>query len=324
MSIPKISVVVCTYNRAEMLAEALASLMHLQTDAKFTYEIVVIDNASKDTTPDVVEELRIRCATTIRYCYEGKKGIAAARNRGLREASGEWIAFFDDDQLADPRWLLELYTYANDHDLCGAGGAVLLKLTEDSSRDLHPFVRMLLGEAIWSDKPFAYTPKCSPGTGNLMLHRKVFDQIGSFNEAYAVRSEDTELFDRVHAAGMDVWYVPTAIIHHVTKPERLTLKYLHRLSDMMGDGLAIRERQVRSMWQFSLRWLAKMARDYFVYRPRRLLATFRNQHELALGLDCQIVLSRAYTRRGGQIMLETVSEANRNVAWVPKGNAKPA
>src|SRR4029077_10495906 len=103
MNPPNVSIVVCTHNRAAMLRDALESLLRIETAGKFSYEIVVVDNASTDGTAQTVASLR-QTAPVLRYVYEAKKGIATARNRGLRESKGEWIAFFDDDQLADPRW----------------------------------------------------------------------------------------------------------------------------------------------------------------------------------------------------------------------------
>src|SRR5688572_27730028 len=108
MSAPDISIVVCTQNRAAMLRGALASLYDLATDG-FTYEIVVIDNGSTDETQKTIATAATQSRHPLRGIYEPEKGIVPARNRGIREARGRWIAFFDDDQLADSRWLVELY-----------------------------------------------------------------------------------------------------------------------------------------------------------------------------------------------------------------------
>ena len=98
-----ISVVVCSFNRAEGLRSALASLYDLETGNLFSYEIIVIDNASTDATPATIAQAAIESKTPLRGVYEGRKGIAPARNRGIAEAKGEWVAFFDDDQRADPQ-----------------------------------------------------------------------------------------------------------------------------------------------------------------------------------------------------------------------------
>src|SRR6476661_2567590 len=113
MSEADISIVVCTQNRAEMLRGALASLYDLSTNG-FTYEAVVIDSGSKDHTQQVIAKAAVESRHPLRCVFEPEKGIVPARNRGLREARGHWIAFFDDDQLADGQWLAELYRGAAD------------------------------------------------------------------------------------------------------------------------------------------------------------------------------------------------------------------
>jgi GT2 family glycosyltransferase len=298
---PDISVVVCTHNRAAMLRDALASLAKLATGGRFSYEIVLVDNASSDETPRVALEFS-KSLPALRYVAEWKKGIATARNRGYREAKGEWIAFFDDDQLADPRWLLELFNYAHDYNLRAVGGPVHLKLPDGCDRDLHPFVRMLLGESRLGSEPFAYSPKVSPGTGNLMLHRSVFEQVGAFDEAFAVRAEDTDLFCRMWREGIEAWYVPAAIVHHVTPQQRLEEQYLSRLSVFTGGSVAQRERETTSFPWFTARFLAKTALYPLLLALKRRIATLRGQSESQLGVRCHRALIGEYTRRGWQLL----------------------
>src|SRR5438105_3758697 len=148
MHVPDISIVVCTHNRADSLRQALPSVYDLATDGQFAYEIVVIDNASTDETPQVVAAAAAESKNLLRGIQELEKGIVAARNRGIREARGRWIAFFDDDQLADRRWLAELWQGAAFKQCRVVGGSVHLALAPQCRRQLDPTVRMLLGEAV--------------------------------------------------------------------------------------------------------------------------------------------------------------------------------
>ena len=317
---PDISIVVCTHNRAAMLRDALASLVKLETGGRFTYEIVLVDNASTDETPQVALSVS-KSAPSLRYVVEGKKGIATARNRGYREAKGEWIAFFDDDQFADRRWLLDLFTYAQQYNLRAVGGPVYLKLPEGQQRDLHPFVRMLLGESRLGSQPFAYSLKVSPGTGNLMLHRSVFQQVGQFDEAFAVRAEDTDLFCRMWKARIEAWYVPTAIVHHVTPQSRLEEDYLLRLAEMTGAGVAERERKTSSLPLFAARLLAKSALYPMLLAFRRLLAAARRRAEAQLGVRCHRQLVRQYTRRGWELLAGELRGCSPQVSWAAARSA---
>ena len=159
-----ISVVVCTYNRAELLRSALESLVWQETDEKFTYEILVVDNGSTDGTCDVVNDfIKKTTKVHIRYVYEEESGIAVARNRGIKEVCCEWIAFFDDDQWADPHWLFELYKVAMQKEADCVGGAILLVLPDSANISLRPFIRSALREVLPSDEPQRYSEKIGLG-----------------------------------------------------------------------------------------------------------------------------------------------------------------
>ncbi|MBA2529168.1 MAG: glycosyltransferase, partial [Euzebyales bacterium] len=94
---PEVSVVVPTHNRSHLLRETLRSVLW-QRDADF--EVVVVDDGSRDDTAEVLARLADARVRTVRH--HTPKGVSAARNRGLAEASGEWVAFCDDDDLWAP------------------------------------------------------------------------------------------------------------------------------------------------------------------------------------------------------------------------------
>src|SRR5205823_7123751 len=114
-------------------------------------------------------------------------------------------------------------------------------LPSGCSRQLDPTVRMLLGEAIHADQPLRYGGRITPGAGNLMIERSVFDEGGVFQRTVSGRGEDTELFSRIEKAGIAAWYVPSAVIHHLTPVERLEEIYLLGLAWRMGEGVATRQ-----------------------------------------------------------------------------------
>jgi len=167
MANPDISVIVCTYNRADWLREAIESLVTLETDG-YTYEVLVIDNASTDETPEVVKQAAESSPCTVRYVREDEPGVSFARNRGLQESEATWIAFFDDDEIAEPDWLLQLMKAAKEQDVKCVGGGVRLKLDEGSDRELRPWVRVMLGS---TDSMTAqmYDGKRVPTTGKFII-----------------------------------------------------------------------------------------------------------------------------------------------------------
>jgi glycosyltransferase involved in cell wall biosynthesis len=325
MTSPDISIVVCTYNRAAMLREALASLFDLQTDGRFSYEIVVIDNASTDATPRVIEACSAASKHPLRGVREPQQGIVPARNRGIRESRGNWIAFFDDDQLADPRWLAELYRGAGEKQSRVVGGAVLLALPAGCTRQLDPAVRMLLGEAIGGDQARPYGGRLTPGCGNLMVERSVFAEVGVFEPCAQGRGEDTDLFVRIERSRIVAWYLPTAIIHHLTPSERLQDDYLLRLARQMGEGIAERQAGQLGSFRFALLWVAKAARLSLVHWPRLILARIGKDSEAALGRRCWLAIDAAFLRAGCQVVnrksKSTVIPAARTAATLVTGSA---
>jgi glucosyl-dolichyl phosphate glucuronosyltransferase len=99
---PPISVVLCTRNRAELLAQAITSIVG--QDFRYEdYEIVVVDNGSTDRTAEVVTQFHH--GPTIRYLREESVGLCISRNTGWRAAAGRFVVFFDDDAIAEPGWL---------------------------------------------------------------------------------------------------------------------------------------------------------------------------------------------------------------------------
>ena len=98
-----LSIIICTYNRANLLTGALQSLCSQPFDP-VRYEIIVIDNNSSDHTQDVAREYASR-QPNIHYCVETQQGLAYARNRGWREARGNYVGYLDDDGQAGDTWL---------------------------------------------------------------------------------------------------------------------------------------------------------------------------------------------------------------------------
>ena len=165
-----VTVIICTYNRADWLREAIESLGKLETDG-FTYEILVVDNASTDHTKDVVTEVAANVACSVRYVMESEPGVSFARNRGVEESNSTWIAFFDDDELAEPVWLLELLASAEKHQVKCVGGGVRLKLHDGIDRELQPWVRVTLG-CTEGMKDEMYDGKRVPTTGNMLITQR--------------------------------------------------------------------------------------------------------------------------------------------------------
>src|SRR5437868_7134370 len=91
---PKVSVIIPTYNRGKLITRAVNSVLN-QTFNDF--EIIIVDDGSKDETKNILMPYQNQKKNRIKYFYQENRGISAARNRGIKESTGEYIAFLDSD-----------------------------------------------------------------------------------------------------------------------------------------------------------------------------------------------------------------------------------
>jgi len=269
-------------------------MLKLETEGKFTYDVLVVDNASTDSTQSTIAQFLDHPEAVITGVYEAKPGVAAARNRGLAEASGEWIAFCDDDQEADPRWLLELMRMAEDKQLRIVGGAVQLSLPHGAPRPALA-VRRNFGESV-STEPHRYSKRVSPGTGNLLIHRSVIEQVGNFDESLRQAGEDTDLFRRIREAGIDAWFNPEAIVWHRIPAYRLTADYQRWSSRRTGWCFADRDRKESGLAKLLATALARGAQALLIRYPRYLTHSLLGRSQDALGTCCDLWRCEGYVR----------------------------
>jgi glycosyltransferase involved in cell wall biosynthesis len=270
-----ISVAVCTYNRAEMLRRALRSLLCQETDGVFSYEIVVVDDASTDNTADVVREIAARSEVPIRYVRKEGGGVAAARNAGVTEARGRWIAFFDDDEWTEANWLKNLLAVALEKGADCVGGTCLLDLPQEHLSRLSPLCRGILGENIYGETPARLRGKRLPPTGNLLIARGVFDSIGVFDTSMLYGGEDSDFVVRARAAGLDIWIAPDAVVHHVTPPHRLERAHLRWCFLRWGSQSAQIDCRRLGWGRMLLLCLARIGQAMLVNVPWQLVAVLR-------------------------------------------------
>ena len=102
---PHITICVCTYRRPARLKRLLDELKVLETGGKFTFSVVVADNDSSRSAEGVVAAHTANTACPVLYGNEPQQNIALARNAALALATGDYIAFLDDDELPSRKWL---------------------------------------------------------------------------------------------------------------------------------------------------------------------------------------------------------------------------
>jgi len=227
-----ISILVCTYNRAQNLTETLNSIIAQSLPDSCISEMLVVDNNSSDQTRQVVEEFRQQFPERIRYVFEPKQGISNARNTAIRESRGEILAFIDDDEVAGSNWLRNLTEHLHGGEWAGAGGRVV------PPSDVVPpawlpckgfFVSGPL--AIFDLGEKARQLNEPPFGANMAFRREVFDKFGLFRTDLGrsgnnlISNEDTEFGRRVMAAGLRLRYEPSAVTYHPVEAHRLKKSY---------------------------------------------------------------------------------------------------
>ena len=206
---PAVSVVIPTFNRARLLREVLESLFEQNFDPA-RYEIIVVDNASTDETPRMMEELKrsAPCRFTYRYLTEDH-GPTGARNLGVALASAPIVAFTDSDCRTHPDWLAR-GTEAFTGDVAFMTGTVLPKPDQR--------VRFFSGFQHEVTREHASYPTC-----NAMYRRDLFLEMGGFDENLyfttvfndkPVECSDTDLAWRIKNRGGRNAFVPEAIGYH--------------------------------------------------------------------------------------------------------------
>jgi glycosyltransferase involved in cell wall biosynthesis len=218
----KATVVIATRNRRERLASAIESLRS-QTLPRENFEVVVVDDASTDGTPQLLEEEAAKDGLSLRALrQDGAGGPAVARNRGWRESRGDLVAFLDDDMVAAPDWLSRaLEAWGSDETvfLQGATGPI----PEEEHR-LGPLaytmdVRELIPEF----------PTC-----NIFYPRAMLDRLGGFDENFPGPSgEDMDLAWRARREGATPRFAGEAHAYHavVEMSPAQSLRRVWRWSD---------------------------------------------------------------------------------------------
>ncbi len=241
MSGLRFSIVLCTKNRAHLLESALASIAAIDYP-NGAFELVLVDNGSTDGTRALVDRFRGSVSFDVRYAFEERPGLSAARNRGIREARGEYVFFTDDDQHVDSKVLAEHERVAVRFGARVQQGGIELRFIAERPRWLEGELAAVLGE----------TARLSEGPqnialygGNMCFRREVFTSSIAFREdlgkGAAGYSEDIEITRRLEAAGERVVYAPSARIFHVIGHDRAKVAFFVKNSFEKGssDGLML-------------------------------------------------------------------------------------
>lgn len=235
-----LSIIICTYNRSQSLYKTLESLEYMIVPEGVNWEVLVVDNNSKDKTREVVEDFSRRGALNLGYLFEARQGKSFALNRGIESAKGEIIAFTDDDVLVDKGWLVAIITATRQYqDYDGFGGRIvpLWRTKPPAWLGISGKYNALRGTVFLrddgcQDKEYCETKSVVPCGANMFFRKRVIDENGLFRSDLGPQAgipgaaEDTEYCQRMVNRGKKFMYIGNATIYHPVEPEKLTRSYL--------------------------------------------------------------------------------------------------
>jgi mycofactocin system glycosyltransferase len=211
---PGVSIIIPTYNRAQQLERCLAALQNLDYP-RDCMEILVVDDASSDTTGAVLEHFGRECDAkeialhVVRHAR--RMGVAMARNSGVEQAHQEVLAFIDSDCVATPGWLKELTPVFEDSSIDAVGGMIrayergsALGKYEDVCSSLFMGVRP---QQVKLEGPLTYLP-----TANFLARRSAWRDVGGF--APLTFGEDVDFCRRLLLSGSTIRYEPRGTVLH--------------------------------------------------------------------------------------------------------------
>lgn len=265
---PLISVVVPTHNRPEMLAEALASV---RTQTFTDYDIIMVSNGESAEARG--QSLAIATSYGARYFALSDGNVSAARNFGIEQATGEWIAFLDDDDI----WLpnkLERHMLHTDIDMTISD---CMSLYPDGTEKLHSMrppagsIHRLLCHGKWTALPTA-----------TVIRRAVLIELGSYDPAFRY-GEDNELVRRI-AWRHRIRHIPETLNRrrasgHDHLSDHLHANYggeIRRYIKMRRDTPPELIGDVPSFCTFARRVVMRYATPHWLRHPRKFLAAFRS------------------------------------------------
>jgi glycogen(starch) synthase len=215
----RVSVVICTFNRAAGLRDTLASLRR-QNYPEF--EVVVVNGPSTDGTDLVIAEHE----HLIRAASCPLPNLSMSRNIGIRASAGDVVAFIDDDALPEFDWLTQAVAAFDDPEVAGCGGIVFDHTGMDLQYRYSAANRF--GEPTWSVAQ-PYDDLCAPGAfmfpylqgTNALFRRDVLERIGGFDETFEYYLDETDVCCRIVDAGYVLRQLSTAPVHHKFLPSNI-------------------------------------------------------------------------------------------------------
>ncbi len=235
---PRVSVIVCSYNGGQTLRDCLESLDRVEYP---DFEIVLVDDGSKDNTQEIVTNWEAarngddtvpaaekRHLPGFISIVQPNMGLSFARNAGAHAATGEIFAYTDSDCMADPDWLYYLVGTLISGDYVGVGGP---NIPPPAANWIQAAVAAAPGgpsHVLLTDVVAEHIPGC-----NMAFHRAAFESVGGFDTEYRKAGDDVDFCWRLQTNGGVIAFSPSAIVWHY---RRFTMKAFRKQQEGYGEA----------------------------------------------------------------------------------------
>lgn len=268
----KLSIVIATYNRAELLPFCLEALSR-QSAENSDFEIILIDNNSTDHTKEISSDFKNKHTNIeFRYLLETNQGLSFGRNRGVIESSFQLITFLDDDAEVESSFVQKIIdAFKNDDKLDALGGTIIPKYLGEEPKWLSNYISNIFGRYVPSNQSFIYTKNDYPRGSNMSFHRRFFDEVGMFSTNLGrtkknfLGGEERELFERAYKKNLHVKFVPEISCDHLIPEFRTKLDVVRKQT--LGIGLSkkiVYKNQGKSLWELQRDELIKLLGSFIL------------------------------------------------------------
>lgn len=232
---PRISVIVCTYNRAHQLENFINRLESHILSSNLDVEIVLVDNNSSDETPKILELYKYNAKVPVIIAHETHQGANYARNTGIKTARSEILVFTDDDVDFSDNWLTDFANYMEKYpEYPIVTGKIIPKFSIPQPEWLPDSMLAIYGQQNYGDSPVDINFPDFPVEMNIAVRSEIFQRYGGFNtefsrDAKSLMSNDGKFFFHILSQHRQVVrYIPNACLFHLIPKTRINQKWVIR------------------------------------------------------------------------------------------------
>jgi glycosyltransferase involved in cell wall biosynthesis len=308
-TVPLVSVLICTYNGARTLGETCAAVEQLEYPR---LEVIVVDDGSSDGSAEIAAAYGFRVIST------ENRGLSSARNTALAAASGEIVAFIDDDAMPDPQWVSYLVDTFRRCEFAAVGGPNLPVPGDGMVADAVAAAPGNPIHVLLSDREAEHIPGC-----NSAFLASALREIGGFDPQFNTAGDDVDVCWRLHDSGRRIGYSPAAVVWH---HRRTTVRGYLRQQRGYGRAEAMLERKWPARYSAGghVTWRGRIygdaaprqpagARRWRIYHGVWGTAPFQFLYEPARGdMNAMILMPEVYLAIGLVTLLVAVG-----ALWTP-------